>query len=49
MEVNFVCDSQGNIWTIEDWDCVRPLTWGTGKVFTQEDAANYYDPSGYNE
>ena len=47
--IDFVFDSYGNMWTIEEWTSVCPLTWNSERVLTEEDAANYYDPSGYNE
>ena len=47
--IDFVFDSYGNMWTIEEWTSVCPLTWNSERVLTEDDVKNFYDPSGYNE
>ena len=49
MGIDFVFDSHGNMWTIEEWSSVCPLTWNSERVLTEDDVKNFYDPSGYNE
>ena len=49
MNPDFVFDSHGNMWTIEEWQSVCPLTWNSERVLTDDDVKNFYDPSGYNE
>jgi hypothetical protein len=49
MGIDFVFDSHGNMWTIEEWTSVCPLTWNSERVLTEDDVKNFYDPSGYNE
>ena len=49
MGIDFVFDSHGNMWTIEEWASVCPLTWNSERVLTEDDVKNFYDPSGYNE
>ena len=49
MNPDFVFDSHGNMWTIEEWQSVCPLTWNSERVLTDDDVKNFYDPSGYTE
>ena len=49
MGIDFVFDSHGNMWTIEEWASVCPLTWNSERVLTEDDVKNFYDPSVYNE
>ena len=47
MNPDFVFDSHGNMWTIEEWAKIAPLAFFNDDKSL--DDVKWFDPSGYNE